>query len=252
MTSKLSGPPPSRSPAPDAAAHERYRLPSLLTLPGERRAASLGEKAYYILRDKIVQLKLRPGDTISEQELMDELGLGRTPLREAVQRLAQEKLVTLIPQRGTYVSELNLTDLARLTELRIELCGFAAALAAQRADHGQRSGMLRLHQQISNLPDQPGERRMLRIDQRVHAQIGEATHNPFLQEALQRYYYLSMRLWFLVMDGISTVRAQRQVHPGIAQYAEVLQAIAGGDGPRAEAVMRRHIQEFAADVTSVL
>ena len=82
---------------------------------------SQGERAYLLIRDQIVTLKLAPGSVIEEARLREELGLGRTPIREALQRLAHENLVTFVPHRGTFVSDINLTDLHRLTEVRAEI-----------------------------------------------------------------------------------------------------------------------------------
>ncbi|TME82248.1 MAG: GntR family transcriptional regulator, partial [Chloroflexi bacterium] len=96
-------------------------------------ARSQGERAYLLIRDQIVTLRLAPGSVIEEARLRQELGLGRTPIREALQRLAHENLVTFVPHRGTFVSDINLTNLHRLTEVRTEMEGYAARLAAERA-----------------------------------------------------------------------------------------------------------------------
>src|SRR2546429_4017456 len=93
----------------------------------------LSERAYLQIRDQIITLNLPPGSVIEESRLRQELGLGRTPIREALRRLAQEDLVAVIPNRGTFVAGITITDLAAITEIRVELEGFAFRLAAERA-----------------------------------------------------------------------------------------------------------------------
>ena len=104
-------------------------------------AASLAEQAYGAVRDMIVSLELRPGAVVSERELMERLQIGRTPVREALHRLAQEKFVEVYPRRGMFVTTVEIHDLAALSEVRLPLEGQAARLAAFSARsraHGQR------------------------------------------------------------------------------------------------------------------
>ena len=86
-------------------------------------AASLAEQAYDAVRDMIVSLELRPGAVVSERELMERLGIGRTPVREALHRLAQEKFVEVYPRRGMFVTTVEIRDLAALCEVRLPLEG---------------------------------------------------------------------------------------------------------------------------------
>src|SRR5437588_2228553 len=102
----------------------------------EIEAVSLAERAYRAVREMIVSLELRPGAVINERELMERLAIGRTPVREALRRLAQEKFVAVYPRRGMFVTTVEIRDLAALCEVRLPLEGQAARLAAERAtDH---------------------------------------------------------------------------------------------------------------------
>src|SRR5207237_10745024 len=89
-------------------------------------------------RDRILTLDLPPGSLVHEARLREELAIGRTPLREALQRLAHEKLVRSVPHRGTFVTDVNITDLARITEVRVVLEAHAARLAAARCTAADR------------------------------------------------------------------------------------------------------------------
>src|SRR5919107_4424332 len=94
--------------------------------PPSTPAEQLADRAYFGLRDRIVDLRLPPGSTLREDALMREMGIGRTPLREAVKRLALEHLVAVQPRRGTFVTAVDATDIVHITEVRAELEGYAA------------------------------------------------------------------------------------------------------------------------------
>ena len=107
------------------------------TVPAARNGL-IAERAYLELRDRIVTLRLPPGTVLREDALMRELGIGRTPLREAVKRLALENLVMVQPRRGTSVTAVDVDDIAAITEVRVELEAYAAELAAERIDDADR------------------------------------------------------------------------------------------------------------------
>src|SRR5882757_1831074 len=102
---------------------------------------SLAEKAYHAIRNLIVSLQLAPGAVIDERELMEGLGIGRTPVREALRRLAHEGLVEVYPRRGMFVTGVDVRELARLSEVRAVLEPEAARLAATRATDDDRAGI---------------------------------------------------------------------------------------------------------------
>ena len=115
----------------------------------------LADRAYAELRDRIVTLRIAPGAPIDEDALGGELGIGRTPVREAIKRLALENLVTVFPRRGTFASEINITDLADISDVRTQLEGHAAYRAAQRMTAAQRAELDAL---LAGAARQPGIR----------------------------------------------------------------------------------------------
>ncbi|MCB0270228.1 MAG: GntR family transcriptional regulator, partial [Calditrichaeota bacterium] len=98
---------------------------------------SLSEKAYQLVEEMIVTLKMLPGTAFSEQELSKRVNIGRTPLREALQRLIADRLVISLPRRGMIVTEINLTEYLAILETRRELDRLIARKAAQRATPDQ-------------------------------------------------------------------------------------------------------------------
>src|SRR4029077_11735619 len=132
------------------------------------------------IRDRIVCLDMRPGSVVEEGRLRDELEIGRTPIREALQRLAWENLVRSVPHRGTFVTDVNITDLARITEVRVVLEGHAARLAAERLTGADRES---LSMRVEVLKGGPSlnQRELMRLDQQIHRQIYRAARNAFLE-----------------------------------------------------------------------
>ena len=191
-------------------------------------------------------LELPPGSPISERELMERLGLGRTPIREALRTLAQEQLVEVYPRRGMIVAPVVVGDLAALSEARRTLECLAARLAAERATEDDRAVARSLLEELPAVAAAGDERRLIELDQRIHRHVYRCTHNPFLSAALGEHYLLSLRIWFLALDRVE------HLDEAVSEHGELLEAIRDGDGARAEQAMRRHVQGFEQAVRKAL
>src|SRR5215212_11302108 len=126
------------------------------------------ERAYHELRDRIVTLRLPPGSVLREDALMSELAVGRTPLREAVKRLALENLVAVQPRRGTFVAAVEASDIENISEVRAELEGYAAELAARRLDESHRAAAEALLREVEDLAESGDQDWLMRFDERIH------------------------------------------------------------------------------------
>jgi DNA-binding GntR family transcriptional regulator len=206
----------------------------------------LADRAYADLRDRIVTLRIAPGGPIDEDQLGGELGIGRTPVREAIKRLALENLVTVFPRRGTFASEINITDLADISDVRTQLEGHAAYRAAQRITAAQRAELDQLLEELRGSQGSDDVAALMALDARVHRFIHRAAGNPYLEETLGRYFNLSLRIWYLVLDRLPHLFTRVHEHEGL------LLAIAAGDAERARAVMGEHIDTFEREIRSVL
>src|SRR5918997_2647614 len=142
--------------------------PSTSRVPDTTATRLVAERAYVELRDRIVTLQLPPGTVLREDALMTAMGIGRTPLREAVKRLALEKLVEVQPRRGTFVSAVEATDIQNITEVRAELEGYAAELAALRLDPDTRRVAETLLQELDALKSPADQHRLMLFDERIH------------------------------------------------------------------------------------
>lgn len=207
-------------------------------------ARSQSEEAYLRIRDRIVCLDMPPGSVVEEGRLRDELEIGRTPIREALQRLAWENLVRSVPHRGTFVTDVNITDLARITEVRVVLEGHAARLAAERSGAGDREAIADLLERLDAIELNPRE--LMQLDRDIHRQIYRSARNAFLENTLERYFNLSLRLWYLVLDhGV-------RLREAVEEHIELLRAVIAGDGQRADECMRRHVVGFEHEIRKVL
>jgi DNA-binding GntR family transcriptional regulator len=213
---------------------------------GRPPPASLSAKAYYLIRDRIVTLELEPGSLLNEKELAHELGLGRTPVREALKRLELENLVEVYPRRGIFVSGVDITDLGSISELRGELEGCAARLAAQRATTPEIKVCEELIAELDRMPGRMGTDELIDLDQRIHRHVYRCAHNNFLRAVLEEHFLHTLRLWFVVLERVERLDAAVQEH------RELLQAIVRGDSPAAEKVIRRHITGFEQAIRKVL
>jgi DNA-binding GntR family transcriptional regulator len=224
----------------------RHVLPDLVTLEPERRAVgSLSEKAYYLLRDRLITLDLAPGATIDERSLQDELGMGRTPIREALRRLADARLVEVVPRRGMFASHVDLGDLRAISEVRGQLEAHAAQLAARRLRPADREDVATLLAEL-RAGGKAGSRRLIQLDQRVHRFIHRATHNAYLAATLEEYYVHSLRLWFLVLDQLP------RLGHAVGEHVDLLVAIDRGEADAAADLARRHVTDFEEQIRAVL
>src|SRR5690242_19543783 len=128
----------------------------------------LADRAYAELRDRLVTLRIAPGAPIDEDQLGEELQMGRTPVREAIKRLALENLVTVFPRRGTFASEINITDLAHISDVRSVLEAHAAERAAERITDAQREELQQLLTELANSQGSDDSDALMGLDARVH------------------------------------------------------------------------------------
>jgi DNA-binding GntR family transcriptional regulator len=199
------------------------------------RPLPLSQQAYEHIRRKIISTELAPGSIIDEVTLQADLDMGRTPIREALQRLSLEKLVTILPRRGMFVTEIGITDLQRLFEIRYELEGMAARLAAQRGTPAQFDRMEAI---LRHLPPSAADAELLiAIDEASHHLIYEAA-NKFLRDTLTTLYAQSLRLWYFTLSKIGTLQET------VAEHQLILDALKARDGDEASRLIRDHVQTF--------
>ena len=221
-----------------------------LSARGRRRAkpepsdarGSLTEQAYRALEEQIVTLQIPPGTVVSEALLGERLGIGRTPIREALWRLARERLVTIIPHRGIIVSEINIKTQLRLLELRREVERLVARGAAKRATEAERERLREIAAGMQAASAANDDLDFMRLDREFNELTVAAARNEFAESAMTLMQGLSRRFWYLHYKEAADMPLAARLH------AEVARAIAAGaPEPAAEASDRLidYIEDFA-------
>lgn len=215
--------------------------------PRQDEELSLAERAYRAIRDRLVMLDIRPGAPIYEDQLSQSLGLGRTPVREALKRLQYERLIATYPRRGTFATEVNITDLAHISEVRRLLEPMAAAQAAHRATAGDRDRLTALMRELESADGQGRSAdELMRLDLSVHRAIYAATHNPYLEDTLVQYDNLATRVWCLFVDRLPGMAGH------IGEHGPLLRTITAGDPDKAAELARSHVEGFERAIRAAI
>ena len=213
----------------------------------ERAPQSLSESAYISLRDQLITLKIRPGEPIDEKLQASTLKIGRTPVREALKRLEADRLVVSYPRRGTFASDVKISDLALISAIRIKLEPYAAQRAAMQAETQHGAELRKLLEEIEAEPAGHDDAdALIDLDLQVHRAIYRAAGNPFLEEILIRHYHLVVRIWGLFVDRLPRFPEHADEH------LRLVQAILKGDANESENLARQHVLSFEAAIRSVI
>ncbi|MGK7752096.1 MULTISPECIES: GntR family transcriptional regulator [unclassified Roseovarius] len=198
--------------------------------PGARKidAMTLTDRAYEMIETRIVALDLEPGQVLSESQLVDELGIGRTPVREALQRLAAEGLVVVMPRRGVMVSEINIAKQLQLLELRREVERLCACKAAQRATEAERAQFEALAAKLAASAEARDYDAFMQLDLEFNRAVLAACRNEFIERSMRRMQGLSRRFWFQNYRVALDLERCANLHADVARkISEGDQAAAG-------------------------
>jgi len=210
---------------------------------------SLSERAYTAIQDKLIMLEIPPMAPIDEVALVESLEVGRTPVREALKRLEVDRLVVSYPRRGTFATAVDITDLAYISDIRVQLEPLAARRAAENA-----ATSTALRAELEELADATDaldipeltRDELMRWDLRVHRSVYRAAGNPHLEDTLVRYDNLATRIFCIFLDRMADFVSHVEEHAGL------LRAIAEGDADGAARKARHHVQGFEKAIRAVI
>jgi DNA-binding GntR family transcriptional regulator len=206
---------PARKPS---AAGEKPRASK--QAPPLQNDVTLTERAYAELEELIVTLQLPPGTALSELVLAKRLGIGRTPIREALQRLSRDGLVNILARRGVLVSEIDLRAQLRLLEVRRELERLMARGAAERATSEQRVQFTEIAAGMRRAAEKSDDLLFMRLDHQFNTLVAAASRNEFASRAMGLMHGLSRRFWYQHYKEAADLPLAARLH------AEVAEAIA--------------------------
>ena len=197
-----------------------------MTIQNGAQREKLADKAYRELEELIITLKLRPGSILSEPDLCDSLGIGRTPVREALQKLAAERLVTIQPRRAMIVSEVHASEHLIVLETRRVLERLIAASAARRADPNERRQLRDCADGINQAADEKDIDLFMRLDKEFDRILAQASRNPFAAQSCQPLQSLSRRFWYY-HQGEAELSIAADLH------TQIMLAVADGETEQA-------------------
>ena len=209
---------------------------------------TLTEQAYRLIEEQVVTLRLKPGDVLSEQMLSATFKIGRTPIREALQRLAREGLVTILPRKGILVSDINPRTQLLVLEVRRELERLLSRAGSERATKEQRTQFLELAQGMDRAAKSNDDIAFMRLDRELNALMIEAAHNDYAGRSMKLLQGLSRRFWYMHYREAADLPLCARLHANQAR------AIAQSDGEaaaRASDKLMDYVENFTRATVSV-
>jgi len=230
---------------------ETMATPNPIVVPLSSSAPrSLAEKAYELLVTRITRLELAPGSVLAERTLIESLGIGRTPIREALQRLAIEGLVEHLTNRGMFVTDITAASVQQIYEFRSLVDGYAAWLAATRASAAQIQELRQLHRQLLRATEDDDIDSYVAFDRRFYEMLADAAHNTLVAETVPRIFNLHLRLWFFISKKIGGWHSIAASHEEMTR--DVAEAVAARDPEAARKAMELYIAKRRVDLKEIL
>ena len=225
------------------------KMPALLDPKADlafARPRSLREEAYEAIKQRIIMGLFRPGDSLSEAVVSASLGLGRTPVRQAFDRLMHDGLVEVLPRKGIIVRPITLDEVRDMVAVRLLNGGYGARLAAERAQPQDLAALADVISRSLVAARSADVAELMALDRRFHGTISAAASNPVLGDILRNLHDRSQRVWFL------SLRESDHHRRVVDEHAAIVEALRARDPAGAEAAMRAHILSFADNLTRLL
>lgn len=213
-------------------------------------ARSQAERAYWLLAERIIRLELPPGAVLLDRDIMAETGIGRTPIREAMQRLATEGLTVHYPHRGVVVSEISAASTRSIYEFRALIDGEAARLASLRRSEEESATLTAIAKDLEQLASGEDVDKYVSVDRSFYDALGAASKNQYIQETIPRIFNLHLRLWFYISQTRGDWSALARAHSDMA--IETADAIRCKDSDRANLAVRSYIAQRQKDMRNLI
>ncbi|WP_454825189.1 GntR family transcriptional regulator [Paraburkholderia xenovorans] len=207
----------------------------------QKQPETLTEQAYAQLEELIVTLQLPPGTTVSELYLSELTGIGRTPVREAIQRLAREHLIVILPQRGLLVPEIDVKKQLRLLRTRREVERFICRAAAKAATPEEREVFAQLAAEFVEAGRNNDDVSFVRLDREFNELCLIAARNEFAEGAMRMMHGLSRRFWYVHYRQTADLPVMARLHGAVAK--SIAEGNVNGAGRALDALLD-NIEEF--------
>lgn len=205
-------------------------------------AESLRHQAYELIKRRIITLEFRPGEYLNESEVSKILGIGRTPVHQAMDRLMLEGMVEIIPRKGVIVKPVSLLEVMQIIDVRLQNEVYCVRQAAGRAGPELIAELEAIMARAPALLEAQNVEGLMDLDREFHAAISAAAGNQVLAELLLTLHERSLRFWFISLSDPQHLQAVQFEHREILEALEVRDAEAAGEA------MRRHIEDFRHNI----
>jgi DNA-binding GntR family transcriptional regulator len=206
---------------------------------------SLPEKIFNVLRDRIVYMEYAPGRPLLEKDICEEFKVSRTPIREAIQKLKEMKLVTVIPRYGTYVSPVDINEIRCAFEVKIKLEGLVGEVAAKRITPDKLAELKSLIEKADGLLKESCHRHLIETDFQFHEIMYRTAQNPILLDMLENLHGRCARLWNSALSNIPLATI-------IDQLKAIYSSLEKKDSDRARQLMEDHVRYFIERIKNQL
>lgn len=210
------------------------------------QSAPLNVQAYERIKHEIITMGLRPGEYLNEAQISKAIGIGRTPVHQALNRLALERLVEVIPRKGYIVKAISIDEVMDVINVRIINEVYCAQLAAMRVTKGDIERMERILDESEAKGAEEDTSIQMTLDRDFHNALSQAAGNPVLSDIMRTLHDSSLRFWFI------SLRDQQHHNEVKSEHREVLEAIKKGDPDAAGAAIRDHIESFRSNIQRYL
>ncbi|QGH64356.1 GntR family transcriptional regulator [Serratia proteamaculans] len=204
----------------------------------EEAGMSLNELAYRRFKQALVTLSYKPGEYLNTAQVMSELDMGRTPINQAIHRLANEGLLQVIPRKGVMVSPLSMDDALELIEVRLANEMLCMRLVSKRITEPQVAALTALNQQIEAASQQRDRIKMMSLDHQFHQQLAQIAGNNMLADILSVLHARAQRFW------ASTLSREGHMREVIEEHRAIIAALAAQDDDAAANAAEAHILSF--------
>ena len=207
---------------------------------GEDFIASAGEmeETDEELKREILVGEIAPGTRMMEIELADEMGVSRTPVREAIRKLEKEGLVTIEPRKGAYASDVSIKDMVDVLEVREDLEAMAAAMAAQKVNKDEKQALIEATMEYKEAVESERTEDIIRCDEKFHQLIVNYSGNKTLIQLFSQVQELALRFRYLYYDDFSRYERMPMEH------REIEEAILSGDYEKARVAAGEHVKKL--------
>ena len=198
----------------------------------------LREIVYEELKREILVGEIAPGTRMMEIELADEMGVSRTPVREAIRKLEKEGLVTIEPRKGAYASDVSIKDMVDVLEVREDLEAMAAAMAAQKVNKNEKQALIEATMEYKEAVESERTEDIIRCDEKFHQLIVNCSGNKTLVQLFSQVQELALRFRYLYYDDFSRYERMPMEH------REIEEAILSGDYEKARVAAGEHVKKL--------